>query len=338
MGQVVRINNNTNKSRKSKATVHPNIDLNITWLLTQISDEQSQFSPCFTISRSKKTCRTPRRNPEIEAALTYFRTAHKWAVNIKQFLMESVFSVQEKHGLDLRKLDKTTSLFVPVLPLFEDTIEPVEIASSQSLLVKPLPVLFQAPPPSLVVADLILFLEEEVRTLKEKFGEFEQMYPDNRLLITHIECKTVLVMNHWQKVLQSFSDGINSVEKMLKRQLCDAIGKEIESEDFLEYMKYHNRKVFQLDYQPIPFCYAIRIPNHYPEGIVGIEDADSSSTPQYIQTIVRWSAAVRPMHFSLDVATKVSFYGDRFLHAYVCHQFKGERSSITKFGSSYTSI
>ncbi len=91
--------------------------------------------------------------------------------------------------------------------------------------------------------------------------------------------------------------------------------------DFANYMRYHNRKLFLAEYEPVPFCYAIRRPEHYPEGLVSVEAqlADGAlADPLY--TSVRHSLATRPMRFALNAATNVSFMGDRFLHAFVGHQ------------------
>lgn len=42
-----------------------------------------------------------------------------------------------------------------------------------------------------------------------------------------------------------------------------------------------------------------------------------------MQTIVSHSIAKRPMKFSINASTKISFWGDRYLHGYVSHQFSG---------------
>src|SRR5688572_19263670 len=71
---------------------------------------------------------------------------------------------------------------------------------------------------------------------------------------------------HCRKIGQHLMDGINYVEHMLRTQLIAAIGKEVTPVDFCNYMVYHNRKLFKEQYQPIPFSYAIRQPDHFPEG------------------------------------------------------------------------
>ena len=42
-----------------------------------------------------------------------------------------------------------------------------------------------------------------------------------------------------------------------------------------------------------------------------------------VSTVVSWSEATGPMGFALDAATRVTFLGDRYLHAWVSHQFGG---------------
>jgi hypothetical protein len=46
-----------------------------------------------------------------------------------------------------------------------------------------------------------------------------------------------------------------------------------------------------------------------------------------ISTIVAHSIARHPMYFELNAATKVAFFGDRFLHGYVSHQFAGQSAT-----------
>jgi hypothetical protein len=72
---------------------------------------------------------------------------------------------------------------------------------------------------------------------------------------------------HARKIGQHYSDGVNYVEHMLRTQLISAIGKEVSPVDFSNYMVFHNRRLFKEKYQPLPFSYAVRQPDHFPEGI-----------------------------------------------------------------------
>jgi hypothetical protein len=49
-------------------------------------------------------------------------------------------------------------------------------------------------------------------------------------------------------------------------QLVAAIGHEVTPVDFANYQRYHNRKLLRDEYVPRPFMYAIRRPDHDPEG------------------------------------------------------------------------
>lgn len=109
---------------------------------------------------------------------------------------------------------------------------------------------------------------------------------------------------------------------MLYKQLNAAIGKEVSPTDFADYMRFHNRKLFREKYEPRPFCYAVRRPEHYPEGVISIE-ATTSGLPEPILTSVRSIEPVHPMTFALDAATNVTFRGERFLHSWINHSFSG---------------
>lgn len=85
----------------------------------------------FSINRDAKSCHTPRRNTEIEGALSYFRSFSSWTQSglyevgslidslVYNYFTNSLFPVQKNHGLDLSKI-ADGGIFVPVVPLFEE--------------------------------------------------------------------------------------------------------------------------------------------------------------------------------------------------------------------------
>lgn len=73
----------------------------------------------------------------------------------------------------------------------------------------------------------------------------------------------------------------------------------------------------------------VRKPDHFPEGVIGIERTGKGLADP-IYTLVRHTKAVRAMRFPINAATHVSFKGDRYLHAFVSHQFKGD-TELGKF-------
>jgi hypothetical protein len=60
----------TDKSPRPEVRVVDPIEVNITWLLRDAA--------AFKIDRNVKSCRTPRRNNDVETALNAFESLHTW--------------------------------------------------------------------------------------------------------------------------------------------------------------------------------------------------------------------------------------------------------------------
>jgi hypothetical protein len=111
---------------------------------------------------------------------------------------------------------------------------------------------------------------------------------------------------------------------MLYSQIVAAIGRVVGPVDFQQYVRFHMRKLYRDEYQPLPFSYAVRRPGYTPEGTVSIEaQMDDGSVADPIFTVSSGTRAVRPMSFSIDASTKVRFLGDRFVHGWLNQQFSG---------------
>lgn len=168
------------------------------------------------------------------------------------------------------------------------------------------------------------FLAEQQRSLEEKRVTLAKVFPANEKLITIIEANLIVALQHANHVSEAFSEGVDYIEKMLHDQFVAAIGKEVTPVDFANYLTFHNRKIFAEGYRPQPFSFAVRRPEHSPEGTLSISaKLDDGKVSSPISTIVSHSIASRPMYFSINEATRVGFLGDRFLHGYVSHQFSG---------------
>ena len=87
---------------------------------------------------------------------------------------------------------------------------------------------------------------------------------------------------------------------------------------FTRYMDYHNRQLYQAEFAPRGFCYSVRRPDHYPEGILSIEN---SNDDQPVLTTCLHRPDGHPMKFSLSAAVKVAFEGEHYVHSTVFHQF-----------------
>lgn len=81
------------------------------------------------------------------------------------------------------------------------------------------------------------------------------------------------------RVLQSFSHSLSPFVSPCAHSTTPPPRTKVTPIDFGNYMRFHNRKLFQGAYEPRPFCYAIRRPDHYPEGVLSIEADNNDGTP-----------------------------------------------------------
>lgn len=151
-------------------------------------------------------------------------------------------------------LSKTKSL-VPITP----------VATSEATTVMP---------PS----DLNDLLDEQMRSLQEKFNDLSRTFPDDSLVLTRYGAFALVIFNNIKNICEAckrfsrpnlskhYYNGVDYVEDMIRQQLIAAIGREVTSADFTEYMNFHNRKLFKPDYKLTPFSYPVRFEDKAPEG------------------------------------------------------------------------
>jgi hypothetical protein len=316
------------------SVVRDPVDLNVTWLLQQIGPE-GHFS--FAIDRAAKHTYTPRRNDAVDEATSFASDWHGWSGRVSSYFRQTLFSAQADSGLDLSALNDDT-LFVPVVPLLDPKPEAAAIAApaaaaavatvqSQSLV--PM-ASARGPGAGLAVDTVNGFLNEQKRSLSDKCAELGRVFPDggNARVISAAEAIVVVAAEHAKRLSQAYFDGVQSVEELIRQQLVRAIGKEVSTTDFAKYMVYHGRQLFRPEYQPRPFCYAVRRPDHVPEGVLSLEAhlADGSMA-EPVHTLVSRSAGGPPMAFSIHAAATVSFTGETFVHGWLDHVFSGDSSA-----------
>eukprot|EP01122_Echinamoeba_exundans_P012393 TRINITY_DN5163_c0_g1_i1.p1 TRINITY_DN5163_c0_g1~~TRINITY_DN5163_c0_g1_i1.p1 ORF type:complete len:964 (-),score=215.79 TRINITY_DN5163_c0_g1_i1:8-2899(-) len=335
-------------SPQPEVYIHPSQDVNITWLLNRINPSDGIFT--FAINRKAESCRTPRRNSEIESALSVFGLFHDWCNSVESYFRR-LFAVQQSHALNLSSLNDS-SIFVPVLPLFENLETSSEkkklkekaendSSSKPGALIAPPPTVISSPddaaskhvPVVLPASDVNNFLWEQKRSISEKFAELSKTFPakdsKDAKLISMAEASIVVLVMHGSVLSTHFQDCVEYIENMLYKQLVAAIGKIVTPADFANYMRFHNRKLFRSAFEPRPFCQAIRRPDHYPEGTISIESQlDDGSLADPIFTTCRKISAGQPgagpMRFPINAATEVVFGGDRFLHGWVSTQWQSQ--------------
>ena len=371
---------------KDTLRTHAARDVDVTWLLQQLSDtpaetlcrhmepasecnvckhlpsggatgqaqgEQQPLRLCFSIDRSAEKCKTPRRNEQVQKGADELLKLQRWANDVQTFFVRSIFTVVKPtsesgadkgrgHGLDLGAIGKAAEgIFVPVLPLFEDRSAPeaaaaadaaaadADLAGMDSGVATVAGFAGEDSAAVLNLGDMNKFLAEQRRSMAEQLASLKAAFPaaDGAALISAAEATMLTGMQHMSEIVQHFCDGMDYIECMLRTQLVAAIGKQVTLQDFNQYMLFHDTKLYREEYAPQPFCFAVRRPEHYPEGTVSIESrGDKGLEPIY--TMRRQMAEPVPrMTFRLDAATNVDFTGERFLHGYVTHQFGGGRSA-----------
>lgn len=290
----VELKTTSDTTPRPKTVVRPNLDVNVTWLVAHLD---ADYRPAFTIDRGHADCHTPRRNNDVDKALAACDELAHWCANVGSYLREELFSAQQDHGRDLSAINDD-EVFVPVLPLFES--EQLEKEGLYPL------------------AYTNAFLAEQQRSLAEKCKALSTVFPRDSSVITAVEAALIVTLVHAARICFQYSQTVDYIEDMLRKQLVAAIGKELTPADFTAYMEFHARKLLRPEFRPVPFSYAIRRPEHYPEGILAIEAGADA-----ISTSVRRTESTRPMKFALDASTNVTFTGERYLHAWISHQFSG---------------
>lgn len=296
---TVEVVSTTEHAPYPSTSVSPNADVDITWLLQQLNSS-GEFA--FAVDRTSQATRTPRRNANTEQALRFFSALSSWASSV-QSTLRSNWSPQPTSTLDMSSVN-ASGVFIPLVPLFEHRPDTSSVVLSGD-----------------VVAALLNELE---RSLADRLATLSSLFPRDGKLITPNEVHVTVILSVLQSIASEHASAIDYIEQMLYQQLNAAIGKEVGPTEFAEYMRYHNRKLFRDEYLPRPFCYAIRRPEHYPEGVLTIEaSSNGDALPQPILTSVRSVEPVRAMKFALDSSTEVTFTGQRYLHSWINYTFSG---------------
>ncbi|KAJ3147199.1 hypothetical protein HDU89_005796 [Geranomyces variabilis] len=301
------------------SNINDPVDLDVTFALSQLSgDESEPFK--FQIDRTNSECATPRRNPDIEKALTYFRAFGRWAELVHNYFCYTLAPMPGHPGTEIDVSAATgRGTFVPVVPLFEKR------ADSESVLLSP--------------TDLGLFLDEQKRSLNERFAIVDRSMPDRGYpsLVTATEGKLMVTLSHSMSLASTYFASITEIEEMLRQQLIDAIGRTVKPEDFSKLVQHQNRKLFKADYQPRPFSFPVQRPNHSPEGVVSIDFkssggswGDSDDETKIIESHSRTleDHESPAMYIPLSAATRVPILGKRTLHACLFHRFSDSMNDM----------
>ena len=177
-----------------------------------------------------------------------------------------------------------------------------------------------------VLSDTIqtLLVAEQSRSLEDKLIETKKHFPEATTsnIISQAEVTIVISTTYILDIVSYYTDSLNFIEDMLRKQVVAAVGKELTAKDFAEYMKFHNRRLFKPEFQPKPFSHSIRRSvTHSPEGTLRIQELGSVSEPINTVSCTAPEDSVFPMQFVLNASTNVTFGGERTLHACLLHKF-----------------
>lgn len=105
------------------------IELSLTWLLQQIDTEELKSHFAIDTSPENTQTRTPRRNLQIEQALSFFSSVKDWTQQVRfrfavcypRYIHSGDGQTDEAlfHATNIEELD-ANGIFVPILPLLED--------------------------------------------------------------------------------------------------------------------------------------------------------------------------------------------------------------------------
>jgi len=333
----------TEKAPFAKSMDHAPIDLNLTFFLKNTNARKGICQ--FVIDRSDPTkCKTPRRNEQIDQAVQFAERVADFSSDVRDFFVHTieqqifddrVAPTHYDHQAKLRQVS-VEELFYPILPLMDPPQRGREAATSactndvdpqESLLLR-LSTVQHDDSPLLSQGDLDKFLQEQIRTLEDADQLAKRQF-DGTGIVSHVEASLVVLSIHGDKLAEQYQLAVEYIEHMLKQQLIAAIGKEMKTSDLDEFMSFHyQHKLYGENYAPTPFCYAIRRPGHYPDGILSIESADSNKM-EPIETFTKYFPAsdnTPPIRIPLNAAATAEFTGDRYLHGWIQHRFSSPGS------------
>jgi hypothetical protein len=304
-------------------------DVSLTWLLQMISPQTDHVVCQFSIDRFAATCKTPSRNPEITKALAFREQFVNWAQVVHDFLTNDIELAVHRHATEpvtrrLSDLNFVSELFVPIVPLMENSTV-------------------------LDTADMDQFLRLQKATLESAMASLSKLYGNSKF-IGKDEANLVLLTKHLIHLSERFHESVAYVEHMLKTQLVQAIGKQVTAPDFANFMSFHAQKLFAPAYAPRPFSYAIRRPDHYPDGMLSMErqfwSNDNNKKKEPIETLVRTipgddpSSPSPPIFMPVNAATKIEIRGHRYVHGWMQHvwQHSSERHYLVARAHQYSSF
>jgi hypothetical protein len=264
-------------------------DVDLTALLRLLAS----FDACkssFHIDRSSKSCRTPRRNFEVNVLARELQNITNWAsragacFRAARSTHASAPSFGFGGGGASSRDDSETSLFHPCIPMLVATTPSTTAmhdageASEESKETASEAAVVSSPPPPTTEADFAALVsgsgpltEEHVRVLEQAVWAAGTSMKAAGVLCRHLE-----------EICSAFISGVTAIETRLRVQLLDAVSHELTPADFRRFMRHRSRRMFAKEFRPKLCSFDVRRGDQAPEGSLSLlqRSGDTAETAQ----------------------------------------------------------
>mmetsp|Transcript_3485 Transcript_3485/g.6127 ORF Transcript_3485/g.6127 Transcript_3485/m.6127 type:complete len:922 (+) Transcript_3485:251-3016(+) len=289
----------------------PELSVNITELFAH-ANKETNFT--FAIDRTNSSCHTPRRNQNVDVLLDALINVSRWCTDVQHHL-EQLFAYVD--NLNTSSFNDASDIFVPVLPVMQTN----DGGASGNVLDSDTETVFQ---------------NEHKADIDKWLNNIRSLLPlpdggESAGLITTLEASVCKLMLHMYDICMTVSRSCDYVEQLLRKQLIDAIGKEVTPDQMDEYMQFHYRRLFSRNVFR-PFSYDVKRHGFAPEGSLSIAlpnkvDGGEIATCVQVRRPNDEEYPSVPMHFKMGTSTTVELQGPQFCHGYMTHRFSDSSNS-----------
>jgi hypothetical protein len=249
------------------------------------------FQSDFKINKTDKDCFTPCRNKEIKRWTDF---VHQYA----NFCNAIVTQLDEWYSFEsfceefhVPTARKEFGILVPVVPIMVDTL-----------------------PPSIV--------QDHIHSIETKCSGVTSLMSKVNAQLPKLVCVSTILENVVH-ICQGFLDGVMYIENLLRKQVIQAIGKNIGMQEIEEYMNFHYRGLLAQNLTPQAFVSDIRLKGCTPEGTISVQ----TKTNDALCTTSRVIPDGHGIGMRLNASTKIAIQGSHHLHGSISYQFSTENRS-----------
>lgn len=292
-------------------SIRPQFEVDLHWLAPLLSSNATNH--VFQIDRAASDCRTARRNAQVQclvdASIRFVEEAQAVINTLSQESNTTIASLVEMLSLDI---------FNPLLPLVwsnPDSSPASSSSSSSSSSTKAL----NEETASGRLSDLYQTLVMHHREALEAGLKVVSTQDMGRAGISMNDARFLVVLSHVSLLCQQLVHALDHLERVLAKQICSALGRELDSNDFTKYMEWRNARVFAGWCKPRRFSYKIRADNE--------SAAEGSITLLHRDSVIATQVRCIPAHQAPEMCIRLGagitarFRGDHFIHSWIRTDF-----------------